>query len=86
MSSIPETNEEIDSFECVAKDEFIWKQNWISPTREVSQDDILKSPYSDDTKLALFSEQHCGNIRFNFDMITVSPNKFCVFSLFLFKH
>lgn len=56
MSSIPETNEEIDSFECVAKDEFIWKQNWISPTPEVSQDDILKSPYSDDTKLALFSK------------------------------
>lgn len=56
MSSIPETNEEIDSFECVPKDEFVWKQNWISPTPGVSQDDILKSPYSDDTKIAMFSK------------------------------
>ncbi|VDI07370.1 Hypothetical predicted protein [Mytilus galloprovincialis] len=57
MSSIPELQEE-DSFEhleCKNNREDYWRQNWTSPTHEVSHDDILTSPYSDDTKLSMFS-------------------------------
>lgn len=56
---IPETNEKMDSFMHVNNSNVTdshWKQKWISPTPEVSHADILKSPYSDDTKLSMFNQ------------------------------
>lgn len=76
MTSIPEMNEELDTFECKnAKDEFKWKQNWVSPTLEVSHDDILKSPYSDDTKIALFSRSPCQKQSNHYNDFTVISNE-----------
>lgn len=59
MNVIPEMDVKINSFMHVDNSNLTdchLKQNWISPIPEVSHDDILTSPYSDDTKLSMFNQ------------------------------